>query len=455
MAVVRRVPPRPAVLVCAAVVALPLTAASCGDEPSTVALGSASRATVTEVVDAPASVTARAAATLTAPAEGVLAEVRVEPGDRVRKGQVVAVIDSPAARRRLQQAEDALAAGRGAAAPRVGTAGLTRLRKSTDAEAEAAFATAREAAEKVPDPAQRKALHTQLAASRKRYAAASRAAGEAVRSVQRGVAGIGRAVSALGAAQRLQAEQAYELASAAVDALTLRAPIGGVVQAGGTAGPAGAGSLTGLLSGAAAGGSAGALPGAAAATGTPAGVDAAVGAGGYVSAGTPVLTIVDTGRLGVVAEVDETDVLLVEPGTAADIELDAAPGASYAGEVRSVDVLPTGSARGGVAYRVRLSLGKGTFADGRAAPTPRPGMSAVARLRVRQAAGAVTVPAGAVFSADGREAIWVVRDGRAQRADVTLGVQGEDAVEIVSGVGEGDRVVVGGTDQVRQGQQVP
>jgi multidrug efflux pump subunit AcrA (membrane-fusion protein) len=452
MAVVRRVAPRPAVLSCAAVVALSLTAASCGDEPSTVALGSASRATVTEVVDAPASVTARAAATLTAPADGILTQVRVEPGDRVRKGQVVAVIDSPSAERRLEQAQDALAAGRGAAAPRVGTAGLARLRRSTDAEAEAAFATAREAAEKVPDPEQREQLHAQLAAARKRYAASSRAAGEAVSSVQRGVAGIGRAVSALGAAQRLQAEQAYELAAAAVDALTLRAPIGGVVQAGGTAGPAGAGSLTGLLSGAATGV---APPGAAAATGTPAGVDAAVGEGGYVSVGAPVLTIVDTDRLGVVAEVDETDVLLVEPGTAADIELDAAPGASYAGEVRSVDVLPTGSARGGVAYRVRLSLGKGAFADGRTAPAPRPGMSAVARLRVRQAAGAVTVPAGAVFSADGREAVWVVRDGRAQRADVTLGVQGEDVVEVVSGVGEGERVVVGGADQVRQGQQVP
>jgi HlyD family secretion protein len=452
MAIVRRVPRRSAVLVCAAVFVLPLMAASCGDQPSTVTLGSATRATVTEIVDAPASVTARAAATLTAPAEGVLTDVRVEPGDQVSKGQVVAVIDSPATARRLEQAEDALAAGRGAAAPRVGTAGLTRLRKSTDAEAEAAFVTAREAAEKVPDPELRTTLLAQVTAARTRYAAASKAVGEAVRSVQRGLAGIGQAMNALGAAQRLQAEQAYELAAAAVDALTLRAPIAGVVQAGGaTAGPANAGSLTDLLSGSAAGGA----PPSVAATGNPAGVDAAVADGAYVSVGTPVLTIVDTGLLGVVAEVDETDVLLVAPGTAAGIDLDAAPGASYPGEVRSVDVLPTRSARGGVAYRVRLSLGKGTYPDGRAAPTPRPGMSAVARLRVRQAVGAVTVPAGAVFSADGREAVWVVRDGRAQRADVTLGVQGEDAVEIVSGVGEGDRVVVGGTDQIRQGQRLP
>ena len=71
------------------------------------------------------------------------------------------------------------------------------------------------------------------------------------------------------------------------------------------------------------------------------------------------------------------------------------------------------------------------------------------------AAGAVTVPAAAVFSADGRDAVWVVRDGRAERVDVTVGVQGQDVVQIVSGVAAGDSVVVRGTDQVTPGQEVP
>jgi HlyD family secretion protein len=123
--------------------------------------------------------------------------------------------------------------------------------------------------------------------------------------------------------------------------------------------------------------------------------------------------------------------------------------------VRSVDVLPTSSARGGVAYRVRLALGTGEYADGRDAPAPRPGMSAVVHLQVRQADGAVAVPAAAVFSADGRDAVWVVRGGRAERVDVTVGVQGADLVQIVSGVEAGQRLVVRGTDLVKSGQEFP
>jgi hypothetical protein len=38
---------------------------------------------------------------------------------------------------------------------------------------------------------------------------------------------------------------------------------------------------------------------------------------------------------------------------------------------------------------------------------------------------------------------------------VTVGVQGQDLVQIVNGVQPGQQVVVRGTDQVRSGQQLP
>jgi hypothetical protein len=297
----------------------------------------------------------------------------------------------------------------------------------------------------------RAALLKQVDAARSQYAAASAAVGAAVRSVQRGVASLSAAVGALGAAQRLQAQQAYDLAVAADDALTLRAPVAGVVQLGGTA-SAGTPSLTDLLS-AGTSSTTGSLPSTPAAT-LP-GVDATVPEGAVVAAGTPIVTVVDTGRLGLVAEVDETDVLLVRPGVRATVELDAATGASYAATVRAVDLLPVTSARGGVSYRVRLDLGKGTDDDGQAAPTPRPGMSAVVRLRVRQAAGAVTVPASAIVNADGRDTVWAVRDGKAERVPVTVGVQGEDVVQVTAGLGPGQRIVVAGADRVKSGEELP
>jgi HlyD family secretion protein len=437
-----------AVVVAAGVlVLLPMTAASCDDAPDPVRLGNAEVGTVDEIVEAPGTVTARTAATLTAPASGTLRELHVEPGRRVRKGDVLAVIDSPELSRRRDAAAEAVEqAPSGGTVGTGGTAEFAAVRARTDRQAADAFEQARTAAAQITDPQVKKTLLHQVDAAERNYETASAASATALRSVQRGVASLSRAMGALSAAQRLQAEQAYELADAAVDALTLRAPVAGVVQLGGPPQASGS-SLAGLLgSGQAPSGSSGAVSG----------VDAAVPEGGWITAGTPVLTVVDTGRLGLSAEVDETDVLLVGEGVEAEVELDAAPGAGYPATVRAVDLLPTTSARGGVSYRVRLELGEGSFADsGEAAPVPRPGMSAVIRLKVRQAAGAVTVPASAVVRADGRDTVWTVRDGRYTAVPVRLGVQGEDTVQIVSGVSAGDRVVVAGADQVGAGEEVP
>ncbi|MDT5030031.1 MAG: HlyD family secretion protein, partial [Actinoplanes sp.] len=399
-------PHRLAALLAGATLLISLSAASCGDQKSTVTLGAATLGTVDEIVEAPGSVTARAAATVNAPADGTLDQLRVEAGERVRKGQVVAVIDSPSAQSRLRAAAKALDQAASGVPSTGGVAGSTAVQRRTDAQAQDAFAAARAAAAAVTDPDLQKALLTQVDAAAAQYAAASATAAAAVRSVQQGVAGLNRAVGALSAAQRLQAQQAYDLAAAAVQALTVRAPMAGVVQLGGAA-PAGTPALSDLIASGStttsAAGAGSALPG----------VDAAVPEGAVVAAGTPIVTVVDTGRLGLAGDVDETDVLLVKAGVAATVELDAATGATYRATVRAVDLLPTTSARGGVSYRVRLDLGTGTYADGSAAPTARPGMSAVIRLQVRRAANAVTVPASAIVSAGGEDTVWTVRSGKA------------------------------------------
>lgn len=451
-----------------------LGAVACGEEKAPVALGSVSRASVAETVDAPASVTARAVATLSAPADGLLADLRVDPGDTVTAGQVLAVIDSPVARTRLKQAEQALdaakRAGRGSGGG-VRRSDLTRNRRATDQAAARAFAAARDAAGKITEPALRDAQLGQIRAAEQQYASAAHAADQAVRAAQRGVTQLGAAVGALGTAQRLQAQQAYDLARSTVDALTLRAPVPGVVQFGGTADGTGPGdALSGLLGAAGLGGGAGPGAGVAGPVGSgtatgpvprqlasPAvpGVDGAVPVGGRVTAGTPVMTVVDLAELGLVAEVDETDILMVTPGLEATAEFDAAVGATYPAQVRAVDVLPADGAGAGVGYRVRLALADGRYADGRTAPTPRPGMSALVRLRVRQADDAVAVPAAAVFSTEGRDSVWLVRSGRAERVPVTVGVQGPELVQILDGVEPGQRLVVRGTDRIRTGQQIP
>ena len=447
----------------AAVTVLVMTAAACTDDGGGIGLGTAGRADVTEVVDAPATVTARAVATLSSPADGTLASISVEPGATVTPGQILAVIDSPAAQERLAAAEEALRELDSGGASVSGVRDLSAAQGRTDSAAAAAFASAREAANKIADQATRDALLAQVAAAEAAYKEASASARALITSVQRGLASVGQAMNALTAAQRAQARAAYGLAKSTVDALTLRAPVTGVVQLGGPASAGGLPSLTDLLGAQA--GALGAVPGAAGTTGGSSGsngsggpsgpgIDPAPAVGTRVSAGTTILTVVDLTEPGLLAEVDETDVLLVAAGVRASVELDAAPGARYEATVRSVDLLPSASAQGGVSYRARLALAAGKFGDGRAAPAPRPGMSAVAHLAVRSASGAVVVPAAAVFNADGRDSIWVVRGGRAERVAVTIGVSGADLVQVTDGVGEGEKVVVRGADKVRAGQKL-
>lgn len=432
-----------------------LAALSCDDGADGVALGEVTRADVVEVVDAPATVVAAAAASLTAAADGTLDELRVAAGDEVSAGQVVAVVDSPGAQRRLAHATEALAAAE-QATPVTGAAGgqLVATQVATDQAAAAAFVQAREAAGNIGDPLVREALLAQVEAAQAQYEEVAASARAAALAAEQGLTVIQEAAAATATAQRLQAQQAYDLAKTTVDALTLRAPFDGVVQLGGMPGSEVPADLQSLL----AQGAQGAqdvqgLPGVPP-DGPPTGVDPAVAAGTPVDAGTAILTVVDVSELGLLAEVDETDVLLVEPGVEADVELDAAPGAAYPGTVTAVDLLPTPSARGGVAYRVRLRLEEGSWPDGEAAPPPRPGMSAVAHLAVAQATGTLAVPASAILRLDERDVVWVVRDGRATRTEVTLGVEGPELVEVLSGLRAGDQIVVSGADRVSEGEQL-
>lgn len=440
-----------------AAVSAALTVAGCSKSSErAISLAPVTRETVTEVVEAPATVTARATAGLTAPADGTVAELRVRDGQSVPAGTVLMRIESPSARQRLRDAESA---DRQASAGRVRLPGadLSGLQAQADASAEAAFSAARAAADALPTPELRAAAHAREAAAEARYAAARASAADAARRFNAGLGSVSSALSSLATASRVQTRAAVALARSTVDALVVRAPISGLVSLGAGAPGAkpGGADVQGLidsLPSSVQGQATQALGGSAGGAGT---TTATIAAGVPVSSGTPLATVTDVSALSLVAEVDETDVLLVKPGVTARVNLDAVPDAIYAATVAAVDLAPVTTAGGGVTYRVRLRLAPGRLADGGPAPQPRPGMSAVADLQVRRAPGAVAVPASAVVREGSRDAVFVDDSGRAQHRFVTLGAQGDELVQVVEGVRVGDRVVVRGADSVKDGQKLP
>jgi HlyD family secretion protein len=458
MSPVRR--PRSGAVAAVAVTALALSGCT-GNGDAGIEVGTVARATVTEVVEAPATVQARATVMLAATGDGTLANLYVRDGQHVPAGAILATISAPDAQARLTTARTQAAQAEAAAPAAPPRIDLSTAQGQADTSAQGAFDAARRAAAQIPDARLRAGALTQITAAERQYALARAQAQAAIEAINTGVGNLSTALGSLSAAQRSQARAAVVAAQRAVDALTIRAPIAGVVQLGGAAASAsgGSGSLGSVLD---------QLPPevrdqASSALGTDlSGGGSApqvqttgpVTVGMPVSTGMPLATIFDTAVLSLVAEVDETDVLLVRRGVRAGAELDAVPGANYPATVAAVDLSPTASARGGVSYRVRLTLARGRLPDGRPAPEPRPGMSAVANLQVRTVQDAISVPSSAVTRAGNADAVWVVAGGRARRRTVTLGTQGADLVEVTNGLRVGERVVVRGADKVTDGQDL-
>ena len=82
------------------------------------------------------------------------------------------------------------------------------------------------------------------------------------------------------------------------------------------------------------------------------------------------------------------------------------------------------------------------------------GMFVEVRLATAQRPKAVIVPEDAVLALQGITVVWVIRDGKATRRPVTLGVRSPGFVEIVEGVEAGEQVVVGGIEKMSEGAAV-
>lgn len=447
---------RPLAAVASIALGAALLTACSGDSATDVTTAKAARGDVVEVVDAAGSIVARASSTVTAAAGGTVEALGVADGQQVKVGQVLLRLRSPQAVSALEQAESADESAASGATSSPGAAGLSAAQRRSREQALAGFADARAQAAQITDlPARTQALAA-LDQARAQYDLLTAQTDELVGQVNAGLRSVDAAVRSLTQAQRLQTRAAVAAAQSVVDSLVVRAPIAGRVSfgtgAGGSAGgglPAGADALlrqSGVDLGAAAasGAGAGTTPGATTlAVGTP------------VGSGATLATITDASVLTVTADVDETDVLRLKAGTKADVTVDAVPAATYTATVRSIDPAPTTGTAGSVTYTARMSFDGGRI-DGRAAPDPLPGMSAVVSLRVAQVRDAVRVPPSAVVRSGGggTDAVWVVTAGRARLRPVTVGLRGDDAVQLTRGVSSGDTIVVEGMADLTEGDQV-
>lgn len=200
--------------------------------------------------------------------------------------------------------------------------------------------------------------------------------------------------------------------------------------------------------------------------------------------GTVLLTIADMSVIEAEVEVDETEIPNVQLGQAAKVTIDAMPGKTFTAKVTEIGNSPiqvAGQAAAGQAtnFKVVLTL------DGEI-PDVRPGFTCTAEITTATRDNVIAVPIQAmavremVVDAKGEivrepvapgqpaprragtpvelkdgqsrkemEGVFLVKDGRAQFVAVATGIAGEKYFEVLSGVKEGDEVIVGPFSSVR------
>lgn len=326
--------------------------------------------------------------------------LKVQEGDRVSKGQVLAELDVSEQQQQLQEAEDTLKAAE---------ANLANARKSSQ-ETTAAVATAEKNVadayahlEKTTALAKEgKATPEQLETAQQKLAAAQQAQQAASGSM-------GALQMQDPAALQLQVNQArsaVDAARSAVEKGKLQAPIDGVV------------------------------------------LQVAAKSGSYVQPGVPLITVGDPDNLQVVAKLSEQDINGVVVGQEVEVRWAGAPDQVIKGEVARIAPVVSSPEMGQneTFIKVYITIEKGEM-------DLKPGATVdvvIYRVKPRQS---LLIPNEAIIGEGKTKAVFVVENGTAKKYTVQTGHSNELYTEIVQGIKEKNKVILE-PDAIKDGQKV-
>jgi len=165
--------------------------------------------------------------------------------------------------------------------------------------------------------------------------------------------------------------------------------------------------------------------------------------GNFVQIHSPIIRIVDNSQLEATLNVPEREIARLKPGQPVELSADALPGQVFVGEVARV--APVVEAGTGTFRVVSTFSGAGAL---------QPGMFGRLRIQYDARPDALVVPRTALVEDGGEPAVFVVRDGRAQRVALTLGAEEGGVVEVRAGLKAGDAVVTAGKATLRDGARV-
>lgn len=174
--------------------------------------------------------------------------------------------------------------------------------------------------------------------------------------------------------------------------------------------------------------------------------DYSLTAGAMISPSSPIVDIADMRRLKATLRVPELKIFVVVPGMDVYLKFDALPDEEFRGTVSRID--------GYVDPATRTSAVEIELDNEAAGNRLRPGMFGTASIVEREHRDSIVIPDTALNTKEVGYYVMVEKDGTASARDVTVGTRQAGTVHITSGLDPGDRVIVSGGSNLRDGDPV-
>jgi HlyD family secretion protein len=148
----------------------------------------------------------------------------------------------------------------------------------------------------------------------------------------------------------------------------------------------------------------------------------------------PAISLVDTSEIKMSGLIDEIDIAMVQPGQEANILLDALPDEEIKGEVTFISLV--GTTQAGVVFYDTTIILENPVAE------LRDGMTATAEVVIERRDDVLFIPNRAIRGTWENAWVEVYIDKQIKKREITLGLTDGINTEILSGLEEGEEVVV-------------
>ena len=163
---------------------------------------------------------------------------------------------------------------------------------------------------------------------------------------------------------------------------------------------------------------------------------------------TAFIEIMDPGKMGFEAIVDEIDIPKLKAGQKVVVSLDAFPDLEFEGEIKRISFKATQTTAGGTAFLVYVSLPESLIEN------LRSGFNGDFKAMIEKKEDVLVVPSESIFEEEGGIFVYKVKEDKVLKTKIETGLANEDLVEISSGLDEGDLIVTENPTLLKNGQEI-